>query len=56
MTMDLQLFLVFAVILGAVAFAAVTFARKANGFSTKNSCSVDCGCANSDDKLTSSKV
>lgn len=54
--MDLQLFIVVAVIFGAFTFAAVSFARKTKGFSTKSDCGTECGCANSDDKLTSSKV
>ena len=54
--MDLQVAIVLLIVAGAIAFAAFTFTRKAKGFSTKNNCRADCGCANSDDKLTSSKV
>ncbi len=54
--MDVQVIIVLLIITAAVAFAGLTFARKAKGFSTKNDCGADCGCANSDDKLTFPKV
>jgi hypothetical protein len=54
--MDIQLIIVLIVVLGALAFAGVTFARKAKGFYTKNDCGTGCGCGDSKDKLTSSKV
>jgi hypothetical protein len=54
--MDFQLIIVLIVIVGALAFAGLTLARKAKGFSIKNDCGADCGCGDSKDKLTSSKV
>jgi hypothetical protein len=42
--MDLQIAIVLLIIAGAIAFAGLTFARKAKGFSTKNNCGTDCGC------------
>jgi hypothetical protein len=54
--MDFQLVIVLTVIVAAVAFAGLTFARKAKGFSAKNDCGADCGCGESKVKLTSSKV
>jgi len=54
--MDVQLIIVFLVIAASIAFAGVTFARKTKTFSTKNDCAADCGCGDSKDQLTSSKV
>lgn len=50
MIVDLQLVIVVAVIVGAIAFAGVTLARKARGFSTKNDCGSDCGCGDQTQK------
>jgi hypothetical protein len=54
--LDVQLIIVFLVIAASIAFAGVTFARKTKTFSTKNDCAADCGCGDSKDQLTSSKV
>ena len=54
--MDPQTSIVVLVIAAAIVFAGLTFARKAKGFSTTNDCGADCGCGDSKDKLTSSKV
>ena len=42
--MDIQIIIVGAVILSAIAFGGFTFARKTKAFSTKNDCGSDCGC------------
>jgi hypothetical protein len=41
---DIQLIIVVSVIVAAITLAGVTFARKANGFTTKSDCGADCGC------------
>jgi len=41
---DIQLLIVAAVIVGALVFAGLTFARKTRGFSAKADCGADCGC------------
>jgi hypothetical protein len=46
--MDIQIIIVGAIILSAIAFGGITFARKTKAFSAKNDCGADCGCNRSD--------
>lgn len=53
MTMSFQTLIVFAIILAAVAYAAITLIRKRRSFSTKGDCDADCGCNGGSKKLPS---
>ena len=52
MTMDLQYIIVGLVIAVALAYAAVTFARKTKTFSPNSGCEDDCGCGGSSKKTS----
>jgi hypothetical protein len=45
--MDIQFMIVAVVILAALAYGGVTFARRTRAFSPKKSCGSDCGCGSS---------
>jgi hypothetical protein len=52
MTMDLQYIIVGLVIAAALAYAAVTFARKTRSFTPNSGCENDCGCGGESKKTT----
>jgi hypothetical protein len=51
--MNIQIIIVFAIIVAAIVYAALTLVRKRRSFSLKAGCSDDCGCNGGSKKLPS---